>query len=309
VIPWEKVKGTPAEKIGMGVYAGVPYEEYSSWPHINHSRLRAIGPERTLAHARYDYLHPVETKAKTFGHAFHIAVLEPHRFDEECVVAPDNIGNRSTKAGKLAWQQFMKRAEGRTILTPQEGETIEGIRASLAEHALANPLLTGPGFNEVTVVFEIERQEIGLPEGPAIPVKARLDRYTSHEGWPIVLDMKSFGKGPASRHDFEGQAHRLHYWEQAALYLDAINAAAPFEGEGFRLFWWLVCETTPPYCVRIIQADDIDGGPLAWGRDQYRKQLRQWVQATESGVWPGWGEGVELAGLPGWVTKTFAEEG
>lgn len=293
---WEEIKGKPREEIGPGIYTDVPYEAYSTFPGINYSKLKTLEAERTLAHARYAALHPTETKAKDLGHAIHLAVLEPHRFDEECMIAPV-VGDRRFKENKAIWKQFEAKAGGRLLLTSEEGEMIQGIQENLAMHDLCRTLLTNKGMNELTLLWV--DQETGSP------CKTRLDRYTSYEGWSIILDVKSFGK-VASRFEFEREAHRLGYWIQAALYYDAMEVLAPFEGEGFRRFWWIVVEKEPPWCVRIFEADS---EPLEWGRQQYRKRLRAWKQASDTGVWPGWDQGVELAGLPGWVYKTFSEEG
>ncbi len=291
---WEEIKAEPREKLGPGVYTDVPFEAYSTFPGINYSTLKTLEGDRTLAHARYAKLHPTETKAKDLGHAIHIAVLEPHRFDEECIVAPI-VGDRRFKENKAIWKQFEAKAGGRIILTSEEGEMLEGIQANLAAHPLCQQILTGKGINELTVLAH--------EETTGALIKVRQDRYTTYEGWSLVIDVKSMA-GVATRHEWERVCHKYGYWIQAAMYLDTMNAAAPVAGEGFRRFWWLVVEKDPPYCVRIFEADE---EPLEWGRQQYRKRLRAWTQAAESGVWPGWDQGVELAGLPGWVYATFAE--
>ncbi len=289
----EKLK---PEDVPPGVYLGMDFETYSLLPFLNSSKLKGFH-EATPAHARAAMFEDTETKSKSLGHAIHLALLEPARFEVETIVAP-KIDKRF-KAGKAKWAEYEKRAKGRTILSDGDRMTIEGIRGGIAANETAKALLTGKGLNELTLVWD--DMSLGRP----IRCKARIDRYTELEGWPVEVDIKSIG-WPASRHTFEREAYKHGYWFQAPFYLDGMNTIQPLpEGsDAYRRFMWLVVETSPPHCVRVFEADQ---EPLDWGRDQYRKGLRQWARAEEKHVWHGWDDGVELAGLPGWVYKTFPE--
>jgi exodeoxyribonuclease VIII len=298
---WADLKGkVKPEDVEPGVYLGMDFETYSLLPFVNSSKLKGFH-EATPAHARAAILKDKETKPKALGHAIHLALLEPARFEMETLVCP-RVDKR-TKPGKAAWAEYESKAKGRTILTEDEKRIIDGIRSNVAEHETAKALLTNKGVNELTLVWDWT----GLGEGQPIRCKNRLDRYTSLEGWPVIVDIKSLGF-VASRHTWEREAVKFGYWFQAPFYRDGMDALMPLpEGtDGWRRFMWIVCETIEPYAVRVFEADD---EPMQWGRDHYQRYMRMYARAKETGAWPSWDDGVELAGLPGWVYKTFPEGG
>jgi len=293
----EKVK---PEDVKPGVYQGMDFDTYSLLPFLNSSKLKGFH-EATPAHARAAMLKDDETKSKALGHAVHLALLEPARFEMETAVVP-KIDKRSNK-GKAEYAAYEAQNPGRILLKPDERAIIDGIRASVATNETAKALLLNKGLNELTIVWD----DVSLGEQHKVRCKARIDRYTSLEGWPVVADVKTMGF-VASRHTWERDAHKYGYWFQAPFYLDGVNTAMPLPPatDAYRRFMWIVCETVAPHCVRVFEADE---EPLQWGRDHYQKYLRQFVRAQESGSWHGWDDGVELAGLPGWVYKTFPEGG
>jgi exodeoxyribonuclease VIII len=293
-----KEKLNPAD-VPPGVYLGMDFDTYGALPFVNASKLKGFH-EATPAHARAAMSEDTETKAKNLGHAIHLALLEPARYQAEMLVIPKV--DRRTKAGKAAWAAFEAKAGERLMLTDEESLTIKGIQAAISQNETAKALLTNKGLSEVTLVWD-EWASTGAP----IRCKNRLDRYTSLEGWPVIVDIKSLG-WPASRHTWEREAYKFGYWFQAPFYVDGMDAINPLpEGsDAYRRFMWIACETKPPHCVRVFEADN---DAMQWGRDQYQASLRKWAKAQEAGSWEGWDGGVELAGLPGWVYKTFPEGG
>ncbi len=299
MIEWSQVKEKAPDKIGPGIYLGMPYEAYAAIPAIRSSEL--IHFRKTAAHAHWAMTHPRTSPDMELGQALHLALLEPDRFDAEVAVRPVEITDLRVKVQKLAYQRFLASNAGKIILLPQQMESIRGLQQSVLAHPSASGLLYGEGRNEVSFVWhgpaDGEREQGPLHKG-------RSDRLALFNGWSIVVDVKS--SRDASRHAFERSAHQYGYWEQAALYLDGLEALAPIpEGGEFRRFVWIVCEDEPPYCVAVYEADP---ECLAWGRDRYQKYERMLVEAVRSGVWAGYGEGWDTLGLPGWVLKTFAEE-
>jgi hypothetical protein len=280
----------------------MPFDYYCLIPAVNSSKLKNFHGA-TPAHARAAMLEDKATGAKALGHAIHLALLEPARFEAETLVVPKQ--DKRSKAGKAAWAKFEADAKrtNRNLLVEEDKKIIDGIRASLSHSETALALLTNKGVNELTLVWDDE----SLGDGVKVRSKGRLDRYTSLEGWPIAVDVKSMGSA-ASRHDWERDAYKFGYWFQAPFYLSGLEALLPLpaESDAYRRFMWIVCETVPPFGVRVFEADE---EPLQWGKDQYEKALRQYHKAASTGDWPGWDSGVELAGLPGWVYKTFPEEG
>lgn len=298
---WADLKEKPEPgKIEPGIYLGMPFEFYELIPAVNSSKLKGFYAA-TPAHARVAMLEDKDSAPKNLGHAIHLALLEPARFETGVLVVP-KVSKRSN-AGKAEWAAYEAKAKEKNaiLLLEEEAKIVEGIRNSLAHNETALALLTNKGVNEVSMVWD--QPTTGKP----VRAKGRLDRFTSLEGWPVEVDIKSFGK-VATRHQFERDAYTYGYWFQAPFYLDGLEALMPMpkEADGFRRFMWIVCETIPPYGVRVFEADE---EPLNWGRDQYQLALEKYAEAQATGIWRSWEGGVQLAGLPGWVYKTFPEEG
>jgi len=266
------------------------FEDYSRLQAANHSKLKHFA--KTPCHARDAMLHDDEsTKYQQLGQALHQALLEPELFEENFLVAP-NV-DRRTKAGKAEWAAFEERAAGRTVVTEEETICISAALANVAAHATANECLYGIGLSELTIVWE----------DPATGVlcKARIDRLCTIGGYPFVVDVKSSHK-PASLHAWQTSIEHYGLHTQAAHYLRGLAVLKPLDGEFRRKFAWLVVETERPYCVRMFEAED---AALSIGNDKVEEYLRAYAECQKTGVWPAWGEGLDLAGLPAWAYKKY----
>jgi len=274
-----------------GFYRGVSFEDYSRWDAVNHSRLRHL--DKTPFHARYEELHPRESSNyQELGHNIHAALLEPERFEDTFIVAPDV--DRRTKAGKAIWAEHVAKANGKTVLTESDYACLEGLKANAALHETINGVLYGKGESELSIVWV--DQETGLL------CKARLDRLTKIGSWPFVIDVKST-HAPAATYTWQTAVNKYRLHQQAAHYLNGIQAVAPLEGgEYARKFAWIVCETVGPYAVRIFEADD---RALEIGRDEVARNLAKYKACKESGVWPSWDQGMEIVGLPPWAMSRY----
>ncbi len=271
-----------------GIYPDIDYDSYSRIRAINFSILNHF--RDTPAHAHWIMSHePRQTPAFRQGYLVHLAILEPQRFDETCILRPPF--RRNTKVGKLAHAQFEAKNRGREFLSQVEWDLCRGIRHSVSQHASARRFLYGQGASELTIVWEDAEFKILC--------KARVDRVAVEAGQSLVIDLKTVTE-TASLRNWQRAIANYVYPEQAAMYLDGLNVLAPTETP--RRFLWLVAEKSPPYLVRLF---DADYDALEWGYQMYRDHLRQYAACTKSGEWPGYPEGVETAGLPAWLQKTF----
>lgn len=273
-----------------GIYPGVDFETYSRWDAVNHSRLRHF--DKTPQHARWEMLHPEESsKYQALGHAIHAALLEPESFAAGYVVAPDV--DRRTTVGKAAWAEFLRSSAGAAHITEEEMAAVKGIRENVAKHATISEALYGKGISELSIVW--------IDPETGLKCKARIDRLAAIGSYPFIVDVKTTHK-PASLHAWQTavQQYRLH--QQAAHYLAGLQVLRPLEDGYARKFAWVVCETEPPYAVRIFEAED---AALEIGRDEVAAHLRAYADCVERGSWPSWSEGMELAGLPAWAYRQY----
>lgn len=274
-----------------GVYPGIPFDDYARWDAVNHSVLRHM--KKTPAHAYWEKTNQDEsTSFQALGHLIHFAVLEPERFAAEGpVVAPDV--DRRTTLGKATWAEFQAANAGRAIVTEKDMRILLAIQSNIAQHATAREALYGPGASELSIVW--------VDPATGVLCKGRLDRVSEIGGWPFIVDIKTTSK-PAATHSFQISVESYGYHEQAALYLRGINTLVPPDEGVVRKFAWLVCETEPPYCVRMFEAEE---AALDLGAELIGKYLAQYADCDKRKAWPGWGEGMDVAGLPPWVYKRF----
>lgn len=260
-----------APKRGVGIYPGVSRGEYERIDAINVSSLVAF--DRTPAHAREQMTHPkAPTDAMEFGTAFHMAVLEPERFDANYVV-PIKV-DRRTNVGKAKWAEFEAEHGAKAAIDEEDYRAIIVMRDAIWLHPVASALLRG-GMSEVAIVFE--NAETGLL------CKALLDHIGEFDSWTWVADLKSCVD--ASKFEFGRSIKKLHYGPRAAFYLDGCNAVAPRE----RRFVWIAAErpaklsTFAPIAFYEADMDALDAG-----RSRYMRWLRNYADAKRTGEWPAY---------------------
>lgn len=267
-----------------GLYTGTDAEHYFTWPYVNASRLKLM--DRSPMHARHQVLHPPEpTKAMNLGTALHLAVLEPHRFEDEFLVAPKV--DRRFKEGKRVWAEFEERAEGRTILQEHEYDNVRAMARHVIEHPIAAAILASQGHDECAVVWDDQRT--------GIRCKAKIDALRVVSGWPAIVDVKS--TVDASREGFRRQIANLGYWVQAGLYTRGMDTLYG----GNHRWAWIAVEKEEPNAVGVYEFDQDD---LAWAQKRVQELLELWKVCDESNVWPGYSEELQYVTLPPWVRKS-----
>lgn len=260
--------------LGVGIHPGITRTAYERVDAINVSILAHF--ERSAAHAREKMLHPGDpTKAMDFGTNFHCAVLEPARFDLEYVVPP--VGDKRTKEIKLEWARFEATypRNACTYIDQSDMNAVYAMRKEVWNRPIAAAMLRG-GLNEVAVIWRDE--ETGLL------CKGLLDHIGPFDGWTWIVDLKTCPD--ASRWAFTKSIKSMHYGARAAFYFDGCNAVAPRE----RRFAWIACENDAPYPVAEYEAmpDAIEAG-----RSKYKRWLRLYKDAKESGVWPAYPQEIQ----------------
>lgn len=274
--------------IEYGAHRGLNFDSYAQIQAANHSTLERF--RQSAAHARYYMLSggDEETQALRKGWAVHAAVLEPSRFDSEFIVAPKL--DRRTKDGKALWAEFQAAHANALILTDEEMDLCQKLRAAIWAHPTAAEILAAKGHNEMTLVWSDPETQVAC--------KGRVDRMCQYAGWSCLVDLKT--TRDASRRTFESTIYRYGYHRQAAMYLDGAQVVAPREVE--RKWLWIAAETEPPYPVAVYE---IEEAALSLGRDDYRRHLRVYAECQRTGDWPGYGDGIDYAGVPAWAYRSI----
>ena len=265
-----------------GIHAWISFQEYLAIDAVNNSTLKLF--RRTPAHARHAMTRPdKDTSAYRTGDACHAAILEPERFEKEYVRTPKF--DKRTNKGKAEAAQWALDHPKHVPLLPDEWDLATAMRDSARKHPTAIELLSAKGRAELTVIWTDE------PTG--LLCKGRLDWFTTYEDkvgtWSAIVDVKTSKN--ISEREFLKDVAKYFYHQQAAFYLDGLDALAPLD----RRFIFLAIEKEPPYCIICYELDET---AIEEGRAQYRKALDMLAECKKSGEWPGYAPGVYGVDIP-----------
>ncbi|MCM1329975.1 MAG: PD-(D/E)XK nuclease-like domain-containing protein [Ruminococcus sp.] len=241
-------------------------KEYREHPAVSRSELWRIS-ESPEKFRYYKDNPPKSTPALTFGQAFHKAVLLTDEFDGEFAVAPQV--DRRTKDGKTAWAAFEQSAEGKTVISADDWETIAAMRDKLFSDEYSRRLLSG----------EHEKEFFWTDDLTSEPCKCRADALCEAGGINIIADVKT--AADARTEPFTRKAFTYGYHMQAAMYLEGVKAVTGKDCE----FVFIVIEKEPPYAVNIIKADK---NVIERGYNEFRRLLGIYHECKESGDWYGY---------------------
>ncbi|WP_236693691.1 PD-(D/E)XK nuclease-like domain-containing protein [Robbsia andropogonis] len=231
---------------------------------------------------------PRATKAGQLeGSLAHAAILEPHEFDKRYVVGP-KVTTRATKEWK-AFEETL--SPGQIGIKPEQHATAMHQAESVRR------------ISDVRDVLDSGRPEVSAfwkDADTAALCRCRPDWVHPYSESAVLLDVKTYSD--ASPAEFKRQIARKRYHVQAAFYSDGYEAAAQTEVRGF-LF--LAVETEWPYAASVVMLDEAS---IAAGRDLYKRDLSTYQRCIETGVWPGYGDGISIETLPAWAFKQIDEE-
>ena len=250
-------------------------QEYRSADGVNKSSLWNMN--RSPAHYLYYLQHPQEdTSAFRFGRAFHAAVLTPTAFKREYYILPEEI-DRRTSAGKKKYDMFLESADGREILSKQEGEQIRQMVKVIRSCPDAQNLLKGTR----------RERPIFWTDDNGILCKCRVDAYKPG----IMIDLKT--AKDAETNVFTKDAIRNGYHLQAAHYIDGYQHTIP----GPEPTWYfIVIEKDPPFSLNILKADR---GFIDYGIKIRQRLMKRLIDCRKRGSYPGYGINDLIA--PNWT--------
>lgn len=269
------------EPLADGIYPDMPRAAYDAIKdRANYSSLKLI--DITPAHYRHglDVGGRTDTDTLRAGRALHVAVFEPHLYDQE-VITWDG-GDRRGKD----WKAFAALHARKEILTPAQAESVRKMAASVRSNRDAMRRLAA-GEAEVTLLW--------TDPATGVRCKARLD-WISASG--AIGDLKS--ARDASPAAFGRQAYGLRYHAQSAFYTDGLHVLTeeelPFE--------FYAVENSGPNTSQVYQ---VGAGEIAAGRRLYRGWLQRLVECRKANHWPGYADHPLLLELPRYADRAGAE--
>ena len=270
-------KGSKAP--GPGVYSGVSFDDYITWPYINHSLLRHL--RRSPAHMKVEMESKAQpTDVQREGTILHELVVEPHLRgkylalpEEEILGKIPNVEKykrpKSTKAWKDAVKEFTDKNPEKVIVPKERMQELEEISRRVIEHLVC--LKAEKRYNEVSMVWQ--------DEDTGIHCKGRIDQLgVSENGKPCwIFDMKKHD----DRCSFQEAIYKRGYHSQMAFYRSGLS----YFIDGRMIPVHVMCiETTKPY---TIQCAPMSGSCLHMGMGENHDAIFRVSDCIKSGNWPG----------------------
>lgn len=268
-----------------GVYPDIDDAAYHADPvaggSLSSTGARALLPPSCPARFRHDQDHGRATAGHyDFGHAAHRLVLGVGQ-PIEVIYAAD----WRTKAAKEA--RDAAHAAGDTPMLEAHHDVVQAMAAALRAHPAAALLHPDTGAAEQTLVWRDADTDVMC--------RARLDWLPNPtgSGRTIIPDYKTCAS--AELEALSRSMHQFGYHQQAAWYLDGVNALGLGRDPAFV---FIAQEKTAPYIVTVFEPDHV---ALRIGQHRNHQARLIYRDCTATGRWPAYWDDIALLPLPAWA--------
>jgi len=280
--------------IAPGWHKDLTNEQYHGSFGTSSSSLKKL-VKQTPAHLAYSQAHPMgSTDAMALGTAVHTLILEPEKAKSEILVMPDI--NRRTNAGREEYENFMRFADGKTVLTPDQFEAA----TAMAESVLTDPyasILLEDTVRESSVYWWYKCMDADDDTDYKEMLKVRPDAISRAHS--VIMDVKTCRD--ASLTTFSRDIHSMNYHLSAAMYLEGVNQNQELLDElghlAYSNFIFICVENTAPYLCAVYE---LSHDYLALGRQIYQQTLRT-LHRARAEDWPGYPPAIRLIDPPNWA--------
>jgi len=284
-----------------GIAHDIDIEVYHAMLGISKTGLDAIN--RSPAHYFGWHLDPMRPPPKDRsgqleGQLAHCAVLEPDAFSKRYATTPPDAPRRPTDAQWNAknpsddsraamdwWRGWNAEHEGRIVIAAAQYETAMRQAQSIRR------------LPEIAEALERGRPEVTAMWIDPItgePCRCRPDWVSDFGARRVVLlDVKTYSD--ASADEFTRQIARKRYHVQDAFYSDGYASATGVDVMGFI---FVAVESEFPFQANAMMLGERS---REQGRRDYRRNLATYASCRKRGLWPGYGDAIQLIELPGYA--------
>lgn len=258
--------------------------DYHRHAAVSKSHLDLIARSPLHYWARYldpNRVEPEPTASMKLGTAVHTLTLERDTWEERYIVAPQV--DRRTKEGKALWAEFEAEVQGRELISADDRALVSRMAEAVWRHPAAAMLLDWQGQAETTHMW--------VDANTGLECKCRPDWLTKDGA--LVIDLKT--TEDASPAGFRKSIAAYRYHCQSAWYLHGLEQAT---GRRPDQFIFICVEKKPPHAVAVYAADS---EMIGIGYETAMRDLQRIAECKAAASWPGYGEEVQMIGLPGWM--------
>jgi exodeoxyribonuclease VIII len=281
-----------------GVYDNIQADNYHRLVALTKTGLMML--KKSPAHYWHWMTSPPEESSQSMhlGTATHTLVFEPHKWDEEITVIPEDAPKKPTSVQRNAkkpseetiaaiewWDNFYATASGRAIITAEQEREARAMAAAVRSHPEAMEYLNHPSAKpEVSIVCT------ETVKGLEIPCKGRCDLLTMNG--TVMVDLKT--TIDASAEGFSKSFMSYGYWMQAAHYISiARKSGLPIEK-----FIFIAVESSAPNCVALYELDAQSLEKAFAIRQRLMERLSDCIAKND---FPANTKGVQPLTMPPWI--------
>lgn len=271
---------------------------------LSYSSLKEFkrSPEHFL---EYMFGEKKTTAALEFGTLLDKMILTPNNWKEDFAIRPDKMpflkdlveehgkeeGRKKYEANKVAFDDFLKSVNGKTLVTKEDMDLAERIRDKVYRNEPARDLLAAMTVTQEP--FTYTDKKTGL----------KIRGFKDGKGPGFVMDLKSTVN--ADPNEFIRSAIKYDYPLQTAVYLES-EKVLNYE---FPEYFYLCVEKTAPFGVSVLKASD---DFVALGKQQLRLTLDKFKWALDNLMFNESYEFRSITGwhsleLPAWARKELSE--
>ena len=255
------------ELLKPGIYQDISAEDYHALPYLGSSTLKRFKSNPLASQQPF-----ASSPSMELGTAIHLLALEGkaafdavyYVADIPCPEGQNPKGWKSTNRYKEALAIMFEANQGKTALTLEQIEAVNGMNLSLRDHPTSSMMLNR-GNNEVTVIWQ--------DEATGLMCKARPDDYHNS----VASDLKSC----ADIEKFPRDIYYRHYDIQGAFYTEGLEA----NQEQVEAFCFIAVQSTSTYPVRVgyLSPDHMQSA-----QKEMRRLMGLYAQCKERNVWPNY---------------------
>ena len=207
---------------------------------------------------KYNKVEKDDGRHYVIGSALHEMIMEPHLFNSNYTVIP-KIDKR-TKEGKLAYENFLIEAQGKTIINEEEMLMIVEMVKNATENKTFVSLLEN-SYRELSAYLVDEKTGLKIRMRPDIMCQSK----------STIVDIKSCLD--SSPKQFKGNVYSYGYSLSAAFYSDFLNREN---------YIFAAIEKQEPYQTALYSLND---EMMEYGRTQYRLGLDLLKWSYDNNYW------------------------